>query len=374
MEHRKKTNLAKELLDDYLERTGITADKKSSEERYLWTDALAVQTLLGLFRNTYGDNYRKKAEDLIASVHQHLGKHHPSDEREGWISGLIAEKGELHPTVGGLRIGKKNPERTKNETFHPQEEWERDGQYFHYNTKWIMALLKAEKETGEKQYLKYALELLLASAEFIYQQNNSNYMYWKMNAELTCPLVPSMGLHDPLEGILCAKSLEQALPEKVPEINQLCTKFTAMTENAVWETADPLGIGSLLLNTITASRLSQQEVDLPPAAHPKKLFQESLSGLQKFKIVYLSEEPATRRLAFRECGLSLGIKSLLASQNEVTEIIPGFEELKKYLPLAEEIENFWLRQESRRSSTWSDHLNINAVTLAASLSTGGALL
>lgn len=367
MGDRTKSYQAEELTEKFLQRTGVTTEGKNREERYLWTDALAVQNLFDLYKQTGKDKYRKDAEKLIVLVHEHLGKHHPADEREGWISGLIAEKGELHPTVGGLRIGKKNPERRKDEAYHAQEEWERDGQYFHYNSKWIMALIRAGKETGEKQYYIYALELLLASAEFIYRNNNSYYMYWKMDTELTRPLVSSMGAHDPLDGILCAKRLKLLLPEKAAETEQLSQKFEDMIAGASWTTPDPLGIGSLLLNTITASRISKEGIDLPPAAQPLKLFRESLSGLQNFQTGYRSEEPATRRLAFRECGLSLGIRAVVASKYEIREVIPEIEDLEEYSPLAEEIEDFWLKQENRQSSTWKDHLNINTVTLAASI-------
>jgi hypothetical protein len=43
--------------------------------------------------------------------------------------------GAAHPTRGGLRIGKKLPERRPGEAFQERLEWERDGQYFHYLTK-----------------------------------------------------------------------------------------------------------------------------------------------------------------------------------------------------------------------------------------------
>jgi hypothetical protein len=54
---------------------------------------------------------------------------------------------ETHPTRGGLRIGKQLPERRPGEPYDPQVEWDRDGQYFHYLTKWMHALDQASSRT-----------------------------------------------------------------------------------------------------------------------------------------------------------------------------------------------------------------------------------
>jgi hypothetical protein len=45
--------------------------------------------------------------------------------------------------VGGLRIGKPLKERGANEPIDESLEWDRDGQYFHYLTKWMHALCRA---------------------------------------------------------------------------------------------------------------------------------------------------------------------------------------------------------------------------------------
>ena len=56
---------------------------------------------------------------LANEVHHVLGKHRSDDPvREGWISGLSKEEGEVHPTVGGLRIGKKHDERKENDSYN----------------------------------------------------------------------------------------------------------------------------------------------------------------------------------------------------------------------------------------------------------------
>jgi hypothetical protein len=74
------------------------------------------------------------------------------DMRSGWISGYDEELSWCRPTAGGLRIGKPLKERNANEALDDRLEWDRDGQYFHYLTKWIHALCQAAFVTGELNY------------------------------------------------------------------------------------------------------------------------------------------------------------------------------------------------------------------------------
>lgn len=78
--------------------------------------------------------------------------------------------------------------------------------------------------------------------------------------------------------------------------------------------------------------------------------------------------PASRRLAFRELGLALGMHAIepLAEYADVRR-------LRRYTGLASEIEDFWLSPASQSAATWSDHRDINVVTLAACLAPDGAL-
>ena len=46
-------------------------------------------------------------------------------------------------------------------------------------------------------------------------------------------------------------------------------------------------------------------------------------------------------------------------------------ELRNYIPLAEEIEKFWLDEENRRFGIWKEHQEINMVMLATSLDPAG---
>lgn len=358
---------AQNLLEDFANRTGVSGKEGDPAIRYLWTDAFAVQAFFGLHKIFEEEKYKNWALKLIDLVHEHLGKHHPQDEREGWISGLIAEKGQLHPTVGGLRIGKKLSERQNDESYNSQLEWERDGQYFHYLTRWITALLQAKAETGESKYATYAAELMLAAGKFVYQVGSAPSMYWKMNTELSRSLVASTGAHDPLEGLVCVKSIQAALPENMKELDALGDQFRIMCEQQNWETSDSLGIGGLLLNTLRSALLASEKISLPASIKPEKLLEESISSFNMFSEVYNKNESARRRLAFRECGLSLGLHALLGMKDQIKTPNLQLGKLEAYQPLAREIESFWLDSNHQKSPTWNDHHDINAVSLASSL-------
>jgi hypothetical protein len=115
---------AVELMTRFAERTGLTLDVPG--RRYFWTDALACASSIASTRSSACD-----------------------DGRQGWLSGLPDPEARAHPTRGGLRIGKAVPERMEGEPVDPELEWDRDGQYFHYLTKWIHALDQAARSTGD---------------------------------------------------------------------------------------------------------------------------------------------------------------------------------------------------------------------------------
>lgn len=358
---------ARKLLDDYARRTGLVGGEGDVGRRYLWTDAFAVQAFFGL-KHAFGDNtYKERALKLIELVHEKLGRYHQDDPRKGWISGLAEEEGRKHPTAGGLRIGKIMAERAPDEAFHERLEWERDGQYFHYITRWINALLQAEQETGEQRYAVWAAELLQAGGKFIDKSGGRLRMYWKMSIDLSRPLVPSMGAHDPLEGLICAKSTLEAAPEKAAGLEPLIRDFKQLCAGHDWSTADALGIGGLLLNTLRAAGLSTTKSTLPEEIKPEKLLADSLAGLQVYVRMHKANRPAHQRLAFRECGLSLGLRALYGLRERSAAIGPELGELDSFMSLADEIEDFWKEPEKQRASSWTEHLDINAVSLASSL-------
>lgn len=129
----------------------------------------------------------------------------------GWLSGFDEETGKVHPTAGGLRIGKKWPERLLQEPYDDEEEWDRDGKYYHYLTKWMQALMRLSERTGDLRYLTWGIEMACkVQGVFTYSRGRSRRMYWKMSVDLSRPQVPSMGQHDPLDGYLTYNQLRVA--------------------------------------------------------------------------------------------------------------------------------------------------------------------
>jgi hypothetical protein len=130
-----------------------------------------VLALLSLHRATGLEVYRTDAERLASLVHRTLGRHRADDVRSGWISGLSEHEGEQHPTAGGLRIGKPLAERAAREPLDPELEWERDGQYFHYLTKWMLALSQLALATGDATHNRHAIELARAAVRAFVRQS-----------------------------------------------------------------------------------------------------------------------------------------------------------------------------------------------------------
>ena len=100
----------------------------------------------------------------------------PGSDAEG-------EEAQAHPTKGGLRIGKDLPEREPDDPYDAELEWDRDGQYFHYLTKWMHALDLLSRHLGEHEPNRWARELAQAAhAGFTYAPapGAAKRMYWKM--------------------------------------------------------------------------------------------------------------------------------------------------------------------------------------------------
>ena len=109
-----KTNtsvsMVRKIMTEFAYLTGLSEAGKT-QRRYLWTDAFAVCNFLELHRQTGEEKYKHMALRLVDRVHSILGRHREDDPRTGWISGLDAQEGKMHPTIGGLRIGKPMIER-----------------------------------------------------------------------------------------------------------------------------------------------------------------------------------------------------------------------------------------------------------------------
>ena len=375
------------LMEDFAQRTGLDSDRPPV--RYLWTDAFAVCNLLGLARTTGEEHYTELALQLVDQVHHTLGRHRPDDPRSGWLSGLPERAGAAHPTRGGLRIGKGLPERGADEPIDTQQEWDRDGQYFHYLTKWMHALDQVSRATGEPRFNAWARELAqTAHTAFTYQPATepTPQMVWKMSIDLTRPLVPSMGQHDPLDGYITALQLRATaagLPQPVngPDLEEATRRFAAMTESGTWASPDPLGIGGLLTDAWRVAQLQQQS-DVADEQLLERLLSAARTGLEHYARSGELQAPAGYRLAFRELGLAIGLHAAERLQQAVAESrIPANPEARaalavvlRYVPMGAEIESFWQDPAHQRADSWSEHRNINAVMLATSLAPDGFLV
>ena len=151
MKQKKSLSIVNEIMTEFADLTGLSPTGKAPR-RYLWTDAFAVCNFLGLYSQTDDDKYRNLALLLVDQVHELLGRHRDDDSRTGWISGLEDKEGKKHPTKGGLRIGKKMNERSPSDPFDENLEWDRDGQYYHYLTKWMHALHRVSRVMADENY------------------------------------------------------------------------------------------------------------------------------------------------------------------------------------------------------------------------------
>ena len=375
-----RTHQAIALMKSYAQRTGLTSGQLP--RRYLWTDAFAVCNYLGLARSTGEPEYTELAVNLIDQVHHVLGYHRPDDTRKGWISGLSEDEGELHPTRGGLRIGKALPERNAEERFDTQLEWDRDGQYFHYLTKWMHALDQVARATGDNRYNTWARELAVTAYDaFTYRTsiNTPDRMVWKMSIDLSRAQVPSMGKHDPLDGYittlqLASTAAAQPLSENVPSLEHEIAGYAHMVEKGEWVTDDPLGIGGLLVDVWRLQQIAQQGMQPKPELI-ETLLDATITGLSYYTRSGELQQPAQYRLAFRELGLAIGlhaIERLNQQQANIPELQHQLRALMRYTDLRETIENFW-SDPANQTGTWNEHRDINEVMLATSLSPDGFL-
>lgn len=369
------------IMADFVERTGVVGTE-SEPRRYLWTDAYALCNLLSLYERTGDDEFRRLAFALINQVHDVLGRHRDDDQRTGWISGLDEDAGREHPTAGGLRIGKQFNERGRDEAFDERLEWDRDGQYFHYLTKWMHALRRAGAVLDEARYCRWAIELAQAAhAGFTltYPSGESLPPVWKMSIDLSYPLVPSTGLHDPLDAWVTYQALGLCMERfeataELPGLESEIAQSAAMLGPRHWHTDDALGIGGLLFDACRVLQLlaAGRRVDQTIA---EELTRVSLDSLESFIAQKRLSDPAEYRLAFRELGLAIGLRAVPRMRgildnnaglagSSVQTAVTG---LADYVTLADELESFWLRRDHQRMRTWKEHRDINDVMLATSL-------
>jgi hypothetical protein len=386
MRQEEAVTTVQQIMLQFAEATGLTGAK--SPRRYLWTDAFAVCNYLELYRQTRQKSWLELAVRLVDQVHHTLGRHRGDAPQSGWISGLSESEGELHPTRGGLRIGKPLNERRPDERSDERLEWDRDGQYYHYLTKWMHALHRVSRVTGNGAYLRWALELAQAThAGFSYtpQWGGAKRLYWKMSVDLSRPQVLSMGQHDPLDGLVTCYELQSAATafassdarSEFPDLKEEIGELAAMCRGSEWATEDQLGIGGLLCD---ASRMIQLSAagQFPELRLLEEVLAAALVGLEAAAESGFQRLSVRYRLAFRELGLCIGLKGVQGMSESLQEQAPLFgdsirslqprlQSLTRYLALGSEIENFWVLSTNQETGNWKEHRDINMVMLATSL-------
>ncbi len=214
-------------------------------------------------------------------------------------------------------------------------------------------------------------------------------MYWKMSIDLSYALVPAMGQHDPLDGLITYSQLQaqardaKALkPSKDLDLSSEIAEMADICKGENWATDDPLGLGGLLCDAFRVAQMvvkgTFERTDLVD-----ELLAASLLGLQSYAKNHSLSLSADYRLAFRELGLSIGLhaierfRGLIESQTgPSSRKIPSrwrTDGLARYVPLARTIEKFWLDPKNRESESWTSHRDINMVMLATSLAPDGYL-
>jgi hypothetical protein len=390
MKENAPTSMVREIMTEFTMLTGLSSTGKVPPQRYLWTDAFAVCNFLELYRQTGDEKYKHLALDLVDQVHTILGRHREDGPRTGWISGLDDKEGKIHPTKGGLRIGKEMNERRPADPFDERVEWDRDGQYYHYLTKWMHALNRVSRVTGDSTYNTWAIELAkTAHARFTYVPSSGGpkRMYWKMSIDLSYQLVPSMGHHDPLDGFITYNQLQATAVKDIekstwPDLNAEITDMANICGGKSWATDDPLGIGGLLSDAFKVAQLIIDE-DFEHTDLLEILLDSSLQGLASYARKSPLELPAEYRLAFRELGLSIGLQAVEKLQGLIKQkpalfkkahpLHSRLESLMRYAQLSEEIEIFWLERTNRDVNSWTEHRDINMAMLATSLAPDGYL-
>ncbi len=295
----------------------------------------------------------------------------------------------MHPTRGGLRIGKPLPERGAGAPMLEREEWERDGQYFHYLTKWMHALARMGDATRDPHYVDQAAELaLVAHDAFVYTraEDGARLMHWKMSIDLGRPLVPSMSPHDPIDGLLTTMELRAGVatsrsPADASRLHDVCEDFASMEAATDGTTADPLGTGGMLAGAHALMQLMSRG-----SARDTGLLQRLLAygttGVDGFLRGGSLALPRRYRLAFRELGLAIGLRAVeraTALWRREPARLGGdrigqrLEALSRHAALGAAIEQAWTDPRNQQEPSWTSHADINEEMLATSLLPDGNL-
>jgi hypothetical protein len=202
-----------------------------------------------------------------------------------------------------------------------------------------------------------------------------------MSTDLSGPLVPAIGLHDALDGLITFREAQHALAKlstnaAVADLSSAIESLSALCQHRNWKTDDPLGLGGLLFDAGRLCQLpgNEQFDDLNLLQEILEACRNGLAGL--LAGLYLNQ-PVSHRLAFRELGLAIGLKALpiisdamkrnngpFESRTAVQRIV---DQLSRYESLGDGIVSVWLSHAGSQDQIWKSHQDINNVMLATAL-------
>jgi len=199
-------------------------------------------------------------------------------------------------------------------------------------------------------------------------------MYWKLSVDLSRPVVASMGQHDPLDGLVTCAQLEATRGGAAPSLRAAIADFAAMIEPEALITADPLGLGGLLVDAYRVAQLDEKGAGIEGLA--QVLLDAALVGVRHYADQTDLLLPAEARLAFRELGLSIGLAAVERAnwRRASSGMREAVDRLSQYAWLRAQIDSFWLEPAHRETESWLAHQDINEVMLATSLVPEGFLV
>jgi hypothetical protein len=259
---------------------------KDNKSRYLWTDAFGVCNFITLYYETSEPRYLDFADALIEDVHQVLGRERDPPHRR------LGKATDEHPLLGGLRIGKIDPENMP----------DGDGQYFHYLTKWAYALNRMSISRSDPKYNRWAIELIKSiHPHFVSKPEGypTPRMVWKISIDMKRAVVPSTGNLDPFDGYVTYRLVRDyektdALDAEIEDM-----KAMVMARYERYSSDDPLDLGEALW-------ISHFFPDEPWA---KTVAWSAITSLESlYTMGYFRPQNQHYRLAFREFGTTLGVQ------------------------------------------------------------------
>ena len=191
-----------------------------------------------------------------------------------------------------------------------------------------------------------------------------------MSIDLSRPQVPGLSPQDALDGYVTFRWLGRA--GAAAGSGDEIAILRRLAEDQNWATADPLGLGGLLLDAVRLALLSDRE------AEDERLMASILAGADAGCAHFLRSGtlgwPASRRLGFREMGLAIGLQALPAiaktvgaSERLQKTAAQHLGELQRSADLGNRIVSFWSEPQNQRAATWTEHRDINEVMLATAL-------